>query len=223
MVTPIESTIVTIAGKPSGIAATARPTEVINISTGGICFIIPIIKITAHIARQATPKTFPTSPNFFCIGVSGSSSVIIIFAILPTLVFIPVSTTTASPCPFTTTVVANAIFKQSAIHACSFKIALQSFSTGTVSPVKLDSSIFKLYVLINLQSAGTTPPASKTTTSPGTNWSLFICLTFPSLLTFTTGAVIFLSASSDFSAFASCTTPIIALNTTIPIIIIESR
>ena len=45
---------------------------------------------------------------------------------------------------------------------------------------------------------------------------------FPFLFTFATGADIFFSASNDFSAFASCTTPIIAFKTTIVIIIIES-
>ena len=45
LVTPIESTIVTIAGSPSGIAATASPTEVINISTADIFLSIPITKI----------------------------------------------------------------------------------------------------------------------------------------------------------------------------------
>ena len=64
-VTPIESIIVTIAGSPSGIAATARPIDVINISVTGIFFNIPIIKITAQIAKQAIPSTFPTCSNFF--------------------------------------------------------------------------------------------------------------------------------------------------------------
>ena len=64
-VTAIESIIVTIAGKPSGIAATAKPTDVINISVIGIFFIIPITNITAQITKQAIPSTFPTSSNFF--------------------------------------------------------------------------------------------------------------------------------------------------------------
>ena len=44
----------------------------------------------------------------------------------------------------------------------------------------------------------------------------------PFLFTLQVGAVIFLSASNDFSAFASCTSSIMALNTTMAIIIIES-
>ena len=96
-VTAIERIIVTIAGNPSGIAATANPTEVINISVIGISFIVPIIKIIAQIIKHAIPSIFPTSSNFFCIGVVGASFVIIILAIFPTSVLIPVLTTIPSP------------------------------------------------------------------------------------------------------------------------------
>ena len=65
LVTAIERIIVTIAGKPSGIAATAKPTDVINISTTDIFFITPITKIKAQITTQAIPSTLPTSLNFF--------------------------------------------------------------------------------------------------------------------------------------------------------------
>ena len=68
-VTPIERTIVTIAGSPSGIAATASPTDVINISTGSIFFKIPITKIAKHIEIHPMPRALPTPANFFCIGV----------------------------------------------------------------------------------------------------------------------------------------------------------
>ena len=154
-VTPIDSIIVTIAGSPSGIAATAKPTEVINISIGSIFFKSPITNINRQIPKHAIPNDFPTSSNFFWIGVSGASFVIIIFAILPTFVFIPISVTIASPCPLTTIVVENAIFTMSPKAVFSFNMLLASFKTGTVSPVRLDSSIFKLELEINLQSAGT--------------------------------------------------------------------
>lgn len=63
-VTPIESIIVTIAGNPSGIAATASPIDVINISIAGIFFNIPIKNIAIHIIIHTTPNIFPTSSNF---------------------------------------------------------------------------------------------------------------------------------------------------------------
>ena len=108
--TPIANTIVDTATNPSGIAATANPTDVINISIGSIFFIIPIKKISMHIAKHAIPNIFPTCPNFFWIGVSGASFSIIIFAIFPTVVLIPVSVTTAFACPFTTVLAINAMF-----------------------------------------------------------------------------------------------------------------
>ena len=154
LVTPIESIIVTIAGNPSGIAATASPTEVINISTGSIFFNNPITNISKQIIKHPIPKLLPTSPSFFCIGVSGASSVIIILAIFPTFVFIPVSVAIASACPFTTIVVAKPMFIVSPKEILSFNIIFASLSIGTISPVKLDSSTFKLYELISLQSAG---------------------------------------------------------------------
>ena len=85
----------------------------------------------------------------------------------------------------------------------SFKIILESFNTGIVSPVKLDSSTFRLYESINLQSAGTKFPASSNTISPGTTSVPLICIIFSSLFTFAIGADIFLRASKDFSALAS--------------------
>ena len=154
-VTPIDNIIVTIAGNPSGMAATASPTEVINISIGAIFFIIPMTKIRKQMTKQTAPKLLPTCDNFFCKGVSGASLVKIICAIFPTFVFIPISVIIASPCPFTTIVVENAIFFKSPKFVFSFNNCSASFSTGTVSPVKLDSSIFKLVEEMSLQSAGT--------------------------------------------------------------------
>ena len=221
-VTPIDNTIVTIAGSPSGIAATANPTDVINISFISIFLNIPIINIKKHIPKHIIPKFFPTSPNFFWIGVSGDSSFIIIFAILPTLVFIPVSVTTASACPPITIVVANAKFTISPIAISFFNIFFASFSTGMFSPVNAASSIFKLFEFISLQSAGTNFPASSITISPGTISSLETSIIFSSLFTLAVGEDIFWSASIDFSALLSWIKPNIALNITIAIIIIES-
>ena len=59
-VTPSDNIIVTIAGNPSGIAATASPTDVINISIGAIFFINPITNIIKHIAKHTIPSIFPT-------------------------------------------------------------------------------------------------------------------------------------------------------------------
>ena len=71
------------------------------------------------------------------------------------VVFIPVSTTTASACPFTTMVLENAILFISPIGIFSSRTSFEFLFAGSVSPVSADSSIFKLKLDINLQSAGT--------------------------------------------------------------------
>ena len=62
-------------------------------------------------------------------------------------------------------------------------LLLASFSTGTDSPVKEDSSLFRSTDEISLISAGTIFPSSRITISPGTSSSLLILTIFPSLFT----------------------------------------
>ena len=85
------------------------------------------------------------------------------------------------------------------------------FVTGTDSPVKAASSIFKLALSIILPSAGTASPASNNTISPTTTSSLLIihCLLF--LITLHVEAVIFCNASMAFSDLFSWYTPKIPL------------
>ena len=97
--TPIAKTIVEIAAKPSGIAATAKDTAVINIWIGSFPYKVPTTKIIAHITNATIPKVFPKLFNFIWSGVASSSVSLIISAILPTSVSIPVSTTIPFPLP----------------------------------------------------------------------------------------------------------------------------
>jgi len=62
--TPIDKTIVTITGSPSGMAETAKDTEVIKISIIGIPYHRPIAKITIQIAIAIIPSFLPSSANF---------------------------------------------------------------------------------------------------------------------------------------------------------------
>ena len=62
IVTPIERTTVTTAASPSGIAATARDTATMNVSTIVSAF-IPVLmsctpKITTHIPSTSHVRTF---------------------------------------------------------------------------------------------------------------------------------------------------------------------
>ena len=67
--TPIARTMVDTAANPSGIAATAKLTEVINISKGSAFLNSPIQNMTRHITNAPMPNIFPVCPNFFCKGV----------------------------------------------------------------------------------------------------------------------------------------------------------
>ena len=96
---PMASTIVTMAGSPSGIAATARLMDVINISKGAYFLIIPITNITAHMPMAVIPSIFPVLSSLFCRGVSLSLLSSIMDAIFPTSVDIPVAVTAAFPLP----------------------------------------------------------------------------------------------------------------------------
>ncbi len=65
------------------------------------------------------------------------------------------------------------------------------FSTGTDSPVKEDSSVFKFIVSTILTSAGMRSPVLKTTMSPGTISLEGISCSFPLRITVAFGAAIF--------------------------------
>ena len=67
--TPSESTMVTMAGRPSGIAETASDTEVMKISISGMPSINPTANTTAQAASAAMPSVFPRFASFCCSGV----------------------------------------------------------------------------------------------------------------------------------------------------------
>ena len=97
--TPRASTIVTTAGSPSGTAATASEMAVISISTTLRPWIKAMANNATHRAMATTPNSLPKSANRFCSGVVSSSASLIIWAILPISVSMPVLQTMPSPRP----------------------------------------------------------------------------------------------------------------------------
>ena len=85
----------------------------------------------------------------------------------------------------------------------SVNTTLESFSTGTDSPVNEDSLTFKFTASINLRSAPMVSPSSMTTTSPGTKLEDFTLNLLPSLITVDSGLDIFFKASSEVCALSS--------------------
>ena len=71
--TPRASTMVTMAGRPSGMAATARDTAVRNMSSIPRPWSRPTPNITAHTHRHTKDRALEISAIFFCRGVSPSS------------------------------------------------------------------------------------------------------------------------------------------------------
>jgi hypothetical protein len=67
--TPIANMIVTAAGNPSGIAATANATDAMNISTGSRWRTIPTKKAMTAIVTIAATITLPNSPILRVSGV----------------------------------------------------------------------------------------------------------------------------------------------------------
>ncbi|OQA21487.1 MAG: hypothetical protein BWY60_00639 [Actinobacteria bacterium ADurb.Bin346] len=150
--TPSAREIVTIAGRPSGIEATARATATRNISEiisplvalDMPCDIakkplsIPAKKTTALTERQIIPILVPTVFNSFCKGVISSFSWTRL-AIFPISVFLPVLVTIALHLPFVMVVPENSIFTLSPSGRLSLVRASVNLSTGRDSPVIIDS------------------------------------------------------------------------------------
>ena len=216
-------TMVTMAGKPSGIAETANETDVIKISSAGM----PLAKPTPKMMPQATtatiPSVLPKRASLACNGVCSAFAQSRRCAIFPTSVSMPVAVTTAFPVPVRTLQPEKTILQRSAICAFSGRTASAFFSASADSPDKADSSHFNPEHSSKRASAGRISPLSKQRMSPGTRLAASMRFSCPSRMTFASGAAKFFNASSAFSALFSCITPMTALHMTIPKIRIGSK
>ncbi|OPZ77601.1 MAG: hypothetical protein BWY79_01103 [Actinobacteria bacterium ADurb.Bin444] len=96
---PSESDTVTMAGSPSGTAATAMLTAVRNMMRTSSPRRRPSAKMTATSTSAATASHLPSWASRFWSGVVSTLAPWIMPAIRPSSVSIPVATTTASPRP----------------------------------------------------------------------------------------------------------------------------
>ena len=159
--TPRASTMVTMAGRPSGMAATARETAVRNISS--ICFPWrrPNPNITAHTHRHRKDSFWEISAILAWRGVVPSSWSESIPAMWPIWLSPPVAQTTAVPLPAVTRVPERTMLTQSPRGASGARMRSGSFSTGADSPVMALSSVCRRLEDSSRASAGTKSPASK--------------------------------------------------------------
>jgi hypothetical protein len=163
--TPTASAIVTIAGRPSGTAATARATAESNTSSALRPCSSPAPATAATTATQAYSSVRPTSARRRCSGVSDTTTVARRCAIRPSSVPMPVAVTSAAPVPRTTDVPMNTRSVRSA-SGVSGATAAVDFSAGTLSPVSGASFVARLCALVSCASAATTSPASSSSRSP---------------------------------------------------------
>ena len=97
--TPMERTMVTMAGMPSGMAETARETAVMKISKSGMPFTRPMTKIIAQATSAMMPRYLPSCASLACNGVCAFSAPSSRLAICPISVSMPVAVTTAVAVP----------------------------------------------------------------------------------------------------------------------------
>ena len=157
-----------VAGRASGIAATARLTAVRNMIPAGSPRASPTISMTAQMPITINPSRRPNSPSRCCIGVLDPTAVSSMPATSPSSVRIPVATTMPRPRPWTAVVPLNAMLMRSPMGSISDFSTPACLSTGTDLPVRAASAILRFATHVSRKSAGMMLPASMMTISPGT-------------------------------------------------------
>jgi hypothetical protein len=171
---PIESSAVTTAGRPVGIAATARVTPVTNSVSNESPLISPRMTTIASATPAIAAMIFDRPSSCFCSGVFSVSVLASMLAMWPISVAIPVSVTTSSPRPRVTDVFMYAMQMRSPSGTSSPATGSICLATGRLSPVSAASSISRVAATKTRPSAGIRFPASTRTTSPGTSSSASI-------------------------------------------------
>ena len=200
---PIDSRAVTTAGSPVGIAATARATPVMNrVSKDS-----PRTRPSTTTKTRATPAMeamiLDRPSSCFCSGVLSVSVFASRSAMWPISVSMPVPVTTSSPRPRVTAVFMYATQVRSPSGTSSPGTGSVDLPTGRLSPVSAASSISSVAATQIRPSAGTLLPASTSTTSPTTSSSASISIAWPSRRTRVMVFIIWASALTLSSAFAS--------------------
>mmetsp|Transcript_25277 Transcript_25277/g.79323 ORF Transcript_25277/g.79323 Transcript_25277/m.79323 type:complete len:321 (-) Transcript_25277:432-1394(-) len=217
--TPSASVTVTQMGSPSGMAATARLTPIWNMDSSGRPRSQPTTLMTPMMAKLMTLRFLPSSSMVSCSGVFGSSMSRSSAKVAPNSVFMPVAVTTARPLPAVTSVPMNTMFLQSA-SATAVAPSRRTSSRagdllfGSLSPVRLLSSVMSPALATTLASAGTKSPALSTRMSPGTTSRASTLMVTPPRRTLVRGGTRSSSAASACSLRYSCTKATVETMTT---------
>ena len=139
---PSASATVTTAGRPSGMAATARLTATRNIVSGDSPRATPAAKTSAQTTKASPASALPSVERRFWSGVWPPACSWRSSATRPRAVDIPVVTTMPRPRPYTTAVPLKATLRRSArTPSGTSGSASVDFSAGSDSPVSAASLI----------------------------------------------------------------------------------
>ncbi|MFH1170187.1 MAG: hypothetical protein V1704_01360 [Candidatus Vogelbacteria bacterium] len=156
--TPVARISVTTIGRPSGMTETASEMTVVNISLTGLPKSTPVVNKKRLIPTTTKIMIRDKSRMFVLSGIS-VSILAICLAILPIMVFTPVSTTIARPLPETTWVLFQIIFFWSAISRLGPSRMSATLCRGSDSPVREASSTLRLLATRIRASAGMRSPS----------------------------------------------------------------
>eukprot|EP01137_Pigoraptor_chileana_P032353 Opistho-2@21595 len=208
--TPRASVTVTTMGSPSGIAATASDTPMVNISRRLRFWKRPMTTMSPMIANEKMDSFFPSSSMRDCRGVLRSSTSRIRWKTTPNSDVSPVPITMPLPRPLRTSVPMKATFLRSASGCFSSSLSIITrvcFTDGMVSPVSIDSSTSRSTASNRRISAGTRSPMEIWMMSPGTRSVASMSMSCPSRRQWQRCGTSLLRASSDFSLRYSWTNP----------------
>ncbi len=177
-ITPRAKVTVTQMGSPSGIAATARDTPMLNMDIKVLPCNMPTTPMQPMMPKESSDRCCPS-----CSGVRRVSISFICAKVLPSSVRVAVLSTTQVALPALTRDPMNTSLTLSEMPtpSCSKGSATLVFSRGSDSPVRLDSSTNKPLHRTMRASAGTRSPLCSLTMSPGTSSSANTVPTRPSL------------------------------------------
>ena len=185
---PSARAAVTIAGSPSGMAATARLTASISTSASSPPRASCRAAISATRSRQSSTSWRPSLARRRCSGVCGDAERSSRPAMCPSSVLIPVAVTTARPRPEATIVPMWSMFSRSASGAAWGSTIRGLFATVCDSPVSAASCVNSELADVRRASAGTLSPASISIRSPGTSSRAGTTVVSPSRTTRAVGA-----------------------------------
>src|SRR6185437_10467833 len=176
----------------------------------------PKMAITATARKAIVPNTLVMPSSSRCSGERVRLVAVTRPAILPISVAAPVAVTTTAAEPRVTWVFWNTRLVRSPSAISPSGSATRSLAIGALSPVSAASCTSSVAEERILPSAGTTSPASSSTTSPGTSLVDSTSSTRPERRTRAWGTWSWASASTLARAFSSWSVPMTTLNVTSP-------